>query len=451
MHKPKTQVFNVANDFKHALVNSISTERLQHIERRLQHIGRDLDRGYYEDHEDFVFRGDRFNNKPIIVNGDLALRPKYSPGIEDLTILPENITVNGLITLEGCTNLESLPLSLKVSGDVILRGCTKLTHLHSNTYRGNLDLANCVGITELPEGLKVEGNLRLDDSSVEMLPQDMQVGGRLSLCNLDQIKCIPAGVKKLGELYLSNCPQFESLPEGLEIGEEGLYITDCPALKSLPKGLSVEGKIAIENTPIRSFPENMTVYGELYLRDFDVWELPRGMSIGGDLFGGYKLNWLPDDLKVKGDICLTGCSGLKELPDWMFELEEYPEEYRQQQADPEKKYRGIYLIYTGIPFETAQRLRNAYSHKHFIKLFLPDYDYDSPHMYVPGEALLRAPEYQEYIRILELPQGEQPTQQAIKKAYRKLSLIYHPDKTKNEQREMFIKITQAKEKLLAVV
>jgi len=73
--------------------------------------------------------------------------------------LPDNLTVNGYLNLNGCTSLKSLPDNLTVNGYFLLSGCISLKGLPENlTVNGHLNLDGCT-LYPLPKTLKVTGKI----------------------------------------------------------------------------------------------------------------------------------------------------------------------------------------------------------------------------------------------------------------------------------------------------
>ena len=114
--------------------------------------------------------------------------------------LPDNLTVNGMLDLDNCKNLQELPNGLKVKGldlrdtnikslpsDLEVGGIlillrSQIEKLPDNlTVNGYLWLDGCKNLQELPNGLKVKGSLDLRNTNITSLPSDLEVGGNLTL------------------------------------------------------------------------------------------------------------------------------------------------------------------------------------------------------------------------------------------------------------------------------
>jgi hypothetical protein len=80
------------------------------------------------------------------------------------------------------------------------------------------------------EELFVEGDLDLTETDIELLPDGLNVEDILSLYG---------------------CKNIQSLPEGLEVGED--LDLGHSNITSLPKGLKVWGRLFIKNTPLTKY------------------------------------------------------------------------------------------------------------------------------------------------------------------------------------------------------
>jgi len=82
---------------------------------------------------------------------------------EDLTRLPDNLTVNTNLNLSDCISLTSLPSNLTVGGFLSLKNCTSLTHLPDGlSVRGDLDLTKNLKeqVIQDAKRLKKEGKIK---------------------------------------------------------------------------------------------------------------------------------------------------------------------------------------------------------------------------------------------------------------------------------------------------
>ena len=68
----------------------------------------------------------------------------------DFTLDGDNLTVNGLLYMRGCTGITSIPDNLTVNGWLDISGCTGITSIPDNlTVNGSFDISGCTGITNV--------------------------------------------------------------------------------------------------------------------------------------------------------------------------------------------------------------------------------------------------------------------------------------------------------------
>jgi len=379
----------------------------------------------------------------------------------NLLSVPEDLVVRGSLNLKGCIRLTELPEELNPSKGLRLDGCTGLTKLHRNHFSGNLILRGCTAIKELPkdlyvgdslivenvreisllEGLKVEGYLSLENIEVCSLPRGLQVKGGLYLDNLN-ITEIPENLKHLSALSISNCPHLTTLPEDLVIGVGGMDMgSGNDVLKVLPRGHRVEGKLLIdEGSKIEEISDNLYVGGDLEVkkrssgRDFS--KFGNNTYIGGDLKldRAYGSDTLPERMNVGGDISLFGCYTMQ-IPSWMKNL------------PPRKdgKKRSVMLYGTRISQQDVDDLRRAYDGREDIHISYPNPSLLN-NLFRRDQTPFASAESQENLEILGFAPTAQPTEHDIKKAWHKISLEHHPDKSQ-EDGEIFKTATAAKEAL----
>lgn len=198
----------------------------------------------------------------------------------------ECITLNGDVT-------DHLPCQLKLYG-LTLQGCISLQSLPEDLDIKYLSIRQCPGIVRLPESLQLE-QLYLFQSEIDVLPVH-------SSC--------------WKELVLIDCPNIRRIPDVCTAFAGDLFLEGCKNLQSLPAIKSVYGNLNIARTPIRHLPENIIIGNDLEAYCSDIETLPENSRIGGNicLSGCKNLKSLPDGLVVNGDLDLNE-SSLMELPD----------------------------------------------------------------------------------------------------------------------------------------
>jgi len=77
------------------------------------------------------------------------------------------------------TNITKLPNNLYVDGVLDLYGCKRLTKLPDNLYVGGYFSIEETNIEELPDNLYVDHNLYLDNTNIANIPNNLYVGKNL--------------------------------------------------------------------------------------------------------------------------------------------------------------------------------------------------------------------------------------------------------------------------------
>jgi len=73
----------------------------------------------------------------------------------DLKVFPDNLSIQGLLDIQGCSGLENLPINLSIDGDLILEGCT--------------------GLRGLPESLTMGGDLYISKNMAAKVKTDAEM------------------------------------------------------------------------------------------------------------------------------------------------------------------------------------------------------------------------------------------------------------------------------------
>ena len=292
-----------------------------------------------------------------------------------LTTLSENLSVEGNLSLEGCTGLTALPGNLAAGGCLSLVGCTGLRALPENfSVGGSLYLTSCTGLTALPENLSVE-DLFLDGcTGLTALPESLTVTGRLSLDGCTGLTVLPENLTVKEDLSLEGCTGLTALPENLSVRGD-LFLNDCTSLTVLPENLSVGGRLSLFRcTGLTTLPEkNLSVGGYLSLGGCtSLTALPENLSVGGylNLDGCTSLTALPENLSVGGGLSLAGCTGLRALPENLSlgsylllndctGLTALPDWITTMGLDSAGYTRHVYLENTGLSDTLIDRLRTA--------------------------------------------------------------------------------------------
>jgi len=163
--------------------------------------------------------GERFvrtlNNKydEVIVNGELDL--DETP----IQFLPNNLIINGSLSLWRCGNLEFLPDNLVINGDLTLSACENLQFLPSNlVVNGDMSLMY-TPIKFLPDNFEVGGGLNLYGTQIQSLPDNLYVERDLQLGGT-QIKSLPDNLYVGGEIYGTKLKKSSELKEQEPTGNQ---------------------------------------------------------------------------------------------------------------------------------------------------------------------------------------------------------------------------------------
>jgi hypothetical protein len=84
----------------------------------------------------------------------------------------------------------------------------------------------------------------------------------------------------------------------------------------IPEGLKVEGDLNLESCKrLKSLPDNLYVGGKLNLEGTNIKQIPKGLYVGDDfILVGLEIKSLPKDLNVDGGLDLGYCTDLTSLP-----------------------------------------------------------------------------------------------------------------------------------------
>lgn len=117
-------------------------------------------------------------------------------------------------------------------------------------------------INNLPiDNLNIK-NLDLFNTQIKSLPDNLKVGGFLSVTWNKNMTELPNNLNVKGDIYLTHTP-IKSVPDTLKVG--GHFYLDNTKITALPDNLKVGGDLYLTRTPIQSLPDNLNVKGDLYL------------------------------------------------------------------------------------------------------------------------------------------------------------------------------------------
>jgi hypothetical protein len=193
-----------------------------------------------------------------------------------LVEFPRRTKVGGSLLLQKCRCLELLPDDLQVGGSVGLLGCASLTTLPDPfTVQSHLTIISAPKLSALTSRLQIAGNLRLVGVRVKRLPEELRVGGDLTLDRCSELVELPGGLEVGGSLLVRGCPierlpsrfqiagnlrlvgvRVKRLPEELRVGGD-LTLDRCSELAELPCGLEVGGSLLVRDCPIERLRANL--------------------------------------------------------------------------------------------------------------------------------------------------------------------------------------------------
>jgi len=261
-------------------------------------------------------------SEDLVINGNLNLSEK------DISMLPDNLTINGSLDLRCCCEMEEFPENLVVKGNIYLD--SDFEHRYNTTMQVFGQMSE-VDTDELPDNFTVGGDLVIDSCS-KKLPNNLTVGGSLNLKG-SKITELPRGLKVMGNLNCDALP-LKSLPDDLYVGGNlDLFKT---LIKNIPTSVFIGGGLDIAHTAIRVFPkqltkvngclrmtkvgikylpDNLVIEGSFYAEDAALVELPKNLQVGGWLdVSNCVIEELPEGLIVGGGIDIKGCP-IERLPD----------------------------------------------------------------------------------------------------------------------------------------
>lgn len=170
------------------------------------------------------------------------------------------------------------PDGMRVRGHLDFSRLGKAPRLPAGMSVTRLTLAECDPLPALPAGLRCY-ELDVSNSSIQSLPEDIQVEFRLDLSNCTRLERLPSRLK-VGSLILRDCLSLRSLPENLDA--YCLDIAGCTSLTDWPDQGSVRigGVNARGCSQLRSLPRWLSNLSWLNVRDcVSLTELPAGLHI----------------------------------------------------------------------------------------------------------------------------------------------------------------------------
>lgn len=218
--------------------------------------------------------------------------------------LPEIVKVGGDLTLVG-VGIKSLPRVLEVGGTLVLRS-TSVVEIHSGCTVGHL-MVSGTPLRRMPIDWVVPGDVRFERCDFLVLPDGLSVGSlRLAGCKVSEL---PSRLRVRDELDISGSFVSE-IPVDCQCG--GLTARDS-GLVRLPENWRLKGALDLSGSAMRFLSKGLHV-SLLDISGTRIEEIPDDCEIGTLKACHSCLTYLPENWKVDGDLNLSGCRFLSELP-----------------------------------------------------------------------------------------------------------------------------------------
>ena len=246
---------------------------------------------------------------------------------QDIVELPENLTINGDLTLSNCNNFKSLPKGLKVTGNIYIDNCKNFEHVSEDVSATLLEIQICNNLKAIDRNLNVQHLKLIDCKNVHKLPDhlllerltlkfcqnlkgmlctSLTVKESLSICHCDEIDKIS---KKLeaDNIAIHSCIEVKMLADEIKVSNIQIqYCSKLQSLTSMPSlninslSMSHSTAVNLDNTNIFNFPETFVV------NDFMILERCHGIKK------------LPSSLSLMNKLHIESCSNLLGLKNEHF-------------------------------------------------------------------------------------------------------------------------------------
>ena len=198
-------------------------------------------------------------------------------GSPDMTALPDDLQVTGVLYAGECRQLRTLPPDMHLAEVLDVSWCSSLEHL--------------------PNGLRLHALEAPFCESLQELPDDLQVTQKIDLTDCANLESLPAGLTT-HTLILTNCTSLKALPDGLRV--TNLTISGCTALTEWPtsgppglRNLEMRGCTALTEWP---------ALGPAAMRSLDMRSCAQ-------------MRLTPPWLRRVHDLNISDCGGIEHLPE----------------------------------------------------------------------------------------------------------------------------------------
>ncbi len=180
-------------------------------------------------------------------------------GRNKLLHVPDGLRCHTL-DLSG-TSIEYLPDDIEVSTRLDLSDCKQLVRLPANLKTGSLILRDCTALEQLPPGLQVSFLDVQGCRSLREIPADLSVNaGRLNLRDCAMIRTVPAGIGPISQLDVAGCVGMKTLPEGLVVHSwVDMAGTAITQLPESMQGVQIRWRSVLIDERIAFRPEELSV------------------------------------------------------------------------------------------------------------------------------------------------------------------------------------------------
>lgn len=214
--------------------------------------------------------------------------------ILDKITLPDNLRVDGSMFFGYECSIDVLPKGLEVKGSLAFLW-SNISKIPADLKVYSLDLWGA-RVRKLPENMNYfKGTLNLRATKIRKLPANLTVGGNLDV-SFTSLEELPKNLKVGNTLHISDCRLLDNT---IGLKTKNLSFEFSP-IKSLPFALELRGSLDLSNSKIEHLPDNMRIGGDLILRYCEnIKSLPKGLYIGGRLdIKGSGIKALPDDIFI---------------------------------------------------------------------------------------------------------------------------------------------------------
>ena len=254
------------------------------------------------------------------ITGDVKLS---NQGIKEL---PDNLTINGNLSISNCNNFKALPSNLTVTGDIFISECNNFTGLSRGlNVTGDIKIEGCNNFEDLSEDLCALG-LYIDSCrNLKTVGNSLNVK-RLRIYNCEQLKSLPEQLE-LEELTLTHCHMLTGTLFNSLFVEKNLEICECSYFEEISNHLIASHVKLDKCYKLNRLAEDMDISrieitycpSIASLSSNEVLNINNLKLIdsGNPTADHHYLFRFPKKLTVKETMKLEHCSSIKNLPEFL--------------------------------------------------------------------------------------------------------------------------------------